>query len=123
MHCITPPGATPVLGAHAPACNDAASAGTYLVTLIPGAPPPVGLPPLTGLCYLLTEEDYRRLRRLRGTAELLECLGEGERLGVNFESVAELATYVADDLRAVLAHLAPRFAHVQPLGDAARSPA
>lgn len=118
MNRTTPPGATPVLGAHAPAVNDAAEGGTYLVTLIPGAPPPVGLPPLTGLCYLLTEEDYRRLRRLRGTAELLECLGDGERIGVNFESVAELATYVADDLRAVLAHLAPRFAHLQPLCDA-----
>lgn len=123
MHCITPPGATPVLGAHAPACNDAAEGGTYLVTLIPGAPPPVGLPPLTGLCYLLTEEDYHRLRRLAHVGGLLECLGEGEKLGLNFESVGALGNYVADDLREVLAHLAPRFAHIEPLSDPVRGAA
>ena len=114
MNRITPPGATPVLGAHAPA-NDAAESGTYLVTLLPGAPPPVGLPPITGLGYLLTEEDYRRLRRMHGVAEMLECLGNGESEGINLRSVAELATYVADDLRAVLAHLGPRFAHLDPV--------
>lgn len=121
MHCITPPGATPVLGAHAPACNDAAEGGTYLVTLIPGAMPPPGLPPLTGLCYLLTEEDYHRLRRLAHVGCLLECLSEGEKIGLNFESVGALGNYVADDLREVLANLATRFAHLEPLGDPARS--
>ena len=114
MHHLTATGATPVPGAHAPA-NEAAETGTYLVTLIPGAPPPVGLPPLTGLGYLLTEEDYRRLRRMHGVAEMLECLGNGEAEGINLRSVAELATYVADDLRAVLAHLGPRFAHFDPM--------
>ena len=83
----------------------------------------MGLPPLTGLCYLLTEEDYSRLRRLAHVGSLLECLSEGEKIGLNFESVGALGNYVADDLREVLANLAPRFAHLEPLGDAARRPA
>ncbi len=70
----------------------------------PGPDASLRIPPMP-LGYWVSEESYNRLERARSAALLLASMGEGigENMAIPFDSIAASASYVHEDLAAVVA--------------------